>query len=187
MNDINLLLKDAEYRMGMAVEVLQRELNSTRTGRANPALVEHISVDYYGASTPLNQLATISAPDAQLLVIQPWDKSVITSIEKAILQSSLNIMPNNDGTTIRLALPHLTEERRKELVRLLRKRVEEGRVAARNVRRDVLDKIRNQEKLKEISQDESRRVQEQLQKLTNLFVEQIDNTGQAKETEVMSL
>jgi len=171
----------------MAVEVLQRELNSTRTGRAHPALVEHIPIDYYGVSTPLNQLATITAPDAQLLVIQPWDKNVIPSVEKAILQSSLNIMPNNDGTLIRLALPHLTEERRKELVRLLRKRVEEGRVAARNVRRDVLDKIRNQEKLKELSQDESRRVQDQLQKLTNLFVEQIDNTGRTKESEVMSL
>ena len=187
MTVVDDLLKDAESRMGMAVEVLRRELNSTRIGRANPALVEHIPVDYYGVSTPLNQLASITAPEAQLLVIQPWDKSAVSSIERAILKSDLSITPNSDGTVLRLALPLLTEERRKDLVRLVRKRVEEGRVAARNVRRDVLDKLRTQERAKELSQDEGHRAQDRLQRLTDFFVDQIDKTGEAKEAEVLEV
>ena len=179
------LLQDGESRMRGAQTALQRELSSVRTGRASPALVDHISVEYYGAPTPLNQLASIVSPEARLLVIQPWDKQSIGAVERALLKSDLGITPNNDGTVIRLVLPTPTEERRKELVRVVRKRVEDGRVAVRNVRRDILEKLRALERAKELSQDEAHRAQERLQKLTDYSIGQIDETGAAKEAEVL--
>ena len=142
-------------------------------------------MEYYGAPTPLNQLASILSPEARLLVIQPWDKKAIGAVERALLKSDLGITPNNDGTVIRLVLPAPTEERRKELVRVVRKRVEDGRVAVRNVRRDVLEKLRARERAKELSQDEAHRAQDRLQQLTDFSIGQIDDIGAAKEAEVL--
>lgn len=187
MATVNDLMADAEARMKKAVEVLRKELASIRTGRANPALVEGLQVDYYGVPTPLNQLATITAPEARLLVIQPWDRSALSAIERALLRSDLGLTPTNDGQVIRLSLPPLTEERRRELVRLVRRRVEEGRVAVRNVRRDILDRIRTMERNKELSQDEARRAQERLQKVTDAHIEQMDRLAEAKEAEIMEV
>ncbi len=147
-------LADAEERMGKAVEALRRELVTIRTGRASPGLVEHLRVDYYGTPTPLRQLASISVPEARLLTIQPWDKGAMESIEKTILKSDLGLNPSNDGTIIRLVIPQLTEERRKELVRVVHKKVEDGRVAIRNVRRDAHEMLRDLMREKEISEDE---------------------------------
>ena len=180
-------LKDAEHRMAGAHEALRRELNSMRTGRASTELVEHIIVEYYGTETPLNQIASVTVAETRVLAIQPWDKSAVAAVEKAIQKSDLGITPNNDGSTIRLTLPILTEERRKELVRSMRKRVEDARVAVRNVRRDVQDKIRAQEKAKDISQDETHRYLDQLQKATDSSVAAIDKTGEAKEAELLEV
>ena len=180
-------LKDAEHRMTGAHEALRRELNSMRTGRASTELVEHILVEYYGTETPLNQIASVTIAETRVLAIQPWDKNAVVAVEKAIQTSDLGIMPSNDGSTIRLTLPILTEERRKELVRSMRKRVEDARVAVRNVRRDVQDKIRAQEKTKDISQDETHRYLDQLQKTTDASVAAIDKTGEAKEAELLEV
>jgi ribosome recycling factor len=179
------LLTDAEGRMKKAVEALRRELATIRTGRAHPALLERITVDYYGTPTPLAQLATVTAPEARLLVVQPWDKGALRLLEKAILTSDLGITPINDGQVLRVPIPPLTEERRREIVRLVHKKVEEGRIAIRNIRRDVLDKIRTLEREKQIGQDESRRTQERLQRLTETYIGQMDALGQEKEKEVM--
>jgi ribosome recycling factor len=180
-------LKDADHRMSGAHEALRRELAAVRTGRASTELVEHISVDYYGTETPIHQLASVTVAEARVLAIQPWDKGAVLAVEKAILKSDLGITPNNDGSVIRLTLPLLTEDRRKELVRSMRKRVEDARVAVRNVRRDVQDKIRAQEKAKELSQDETHRFLEQLQKATDNFIALIDKTGEAKEAELLEV
>lgn len=180
-------LKDAEHRMAGALEALQRELGAVRTGRASTELVEHIPVDYYGTETPINQLASVTVAEARVLAIQPWDKGAVVAVEKAIQKSDLGITPSNDGSVIRLTLPLLTEDRRKELVRSMRKRVEDARVAVRNVRRDVQDKIRAQEKSKDISQDDSHRFLEQLQKVTDNSVALIDKTGEAKEAELLEV
>lgn len=187
MVTVQSLLSDGEVRMKKAVEVLGRELATVRTGRANPALVEDLEVDYYGTATPLKQLASIAAPEARLLVIQPWDKGTLSAVQKAILQSDVGITPDNDGTVIRLRLPALTEDRRRELVRLVRRRVEESRVAVRNVRRDVLEKLRAGEHNKELSEDELHRAQERLQKLTDGFIAQLDHLGEEKEHEVLEV
>lgn len=180
-------LKDAEHRMHGAQDALQRELESVRTGRARPGLVEHMVVEYYGTDTPLNQLASVSVPEARVLAIQPWDKTAISAVERAIQKSDIGITPNNDGSIIRLTMPILTEERRKDLARSVRKRVEDARVAVRNVRRDVQDKIRAREKNKELSQDESRRLLDQLQKITDSNIAGIDKTGEAKEAELLEV
>jgi ribosome recycling factor len=180
-------LADAEQRMGKAVEALSRELATIRTGRARPALVEHLRVDYYGTPTPLNQLATIAAPEPRLLTIQPWDRSSLGPIERAIQMSDLGLNPTNDGIIIRLAIPQLTEERRKELVKLVHRRVEDGRVAVRNVRRDCLEELRRLQREKEVSEDEERRAQEQLQKLTDRFVADAEQTGVEKEQELLEV
>ena len=180
-------LKDAEHRMAGAHEALRRELGAIRTGRASTELVEHIVVDYYGAETPLNQLASVTVAEARVLAIQPWDKGAIPAVEKAIQTSNIGIMPSNDGSIIRLTLPLLAEDRRKDLVRGMRKRVEEARLAVRNVRRDVQDKIRAQEKSKDISQDDSHRFLETLQKTTDSSVALIDKTGVAKEAELLEV
>lgn len=180
-------LVKAETRMQKAIEALKRELSTIRTGRAQPSLVEHLKVDYYGTPTPLNQIAGISAPEARLLVIQPWDRQAISPIEKAILKSDLGLNPTNDGTVLRLSIPQLTEERRKDLVKVVRKRVEEGRVALRNVRRDAAEELKELEKKKEISEDDHRRAQDQLQKLTEKMMESIGQVGQQKEAELMEV
>ncbi len=187
MATVEELMEDTELRMTGAVDALQRELNVIRTGRASPALVENLAVEYYGTPTPLNQLATISVPEARSLMIQPWDKQSIRDVERSILTSDLGLTPNNDGTTIRINIPQLTEERRRELVRLVGRKVEDAHVAARNVRRDTLDKLRKMERGKELSQDESRRAQGDLQKVTDKYIEEMDVLKAVKEEEVMEV
>ncbi len=178
---------DVEHRMKSAVDALQRELNTVRTGRASPALVERLTVDYYGTPTPMQQLATIHAADARTLTIQPWDKHALGDIEKAILKSDLGINPTNDGTLVRLMLPPLTEERRRELVKVVHKKVDEAKVAVRNCRRDGHDTLRDQEKAKEITADDLKRGTDRLQKLTDRYIAEMDKVGQAKEQEIMSV
>ena len=185
MIDPTLLAVDG--RMQKAIEALKRELNTIRTGRATPALVEYIKVDAYGVSTPLNQIATISVPEAKQLVIQPWDRSTLASIQKAILQSDLGLNPINDGTSIRLVIPPPTEERRKDLVKVVRRRVEEARVTIRNLRRDAMEELKRLESEKEISQDESKRALDRLQKLTDSFINKANEVGQDKEAEIMEI
>ena len=181
------LLSNAGTRMQQAVEALERELQGVRTGRASPALVEHVPVDYYGVSTPMNQMATVTAPEARLLIIQPWDRSALAAVEKAILRSDLSITPTNDGAVVRLSLPTLTEERRKLLVKLVHRKTEDSRVAARNVRRDVNEKLRGAEKAKELSQDELASAQDRLQKLTDSIISQMDQRATAKEADVLEV
>lgn len=181
------ILNEAEDRMRKAVEALRRELTTIRTGRASPALVDRLMVEYYGTPTPLNQLANISTPEARLLVIQPWDRNAIQPIEKAILKSELGLTPSNDGRLIRLVIPQLTEERRRELVKVVRRKVEEGRVAVRNIRRDALEDLKEAEKEKLISEDDFKRAQERLQKLTDRYISETDRVGEVKEAEVMEV
>lgn len=181
------LFQEAEDKMKKAVEAMRKELASIRAGRANPALLDKVQVDYYGTMTPVNQLASISAPEPRLLVIQPWDKSVIAGIEKAILKSDLNLTPSNDGTVIRIAIPQLTQERRQELVKLVKKKAEEFRVVIRNIRREANDGIKAMEKDKSISEDEAKKAQEQIQKLTDRYIEQVDKVLSNKEAEIMEV
>jgi ribosome recycling factor len=179
--------RDAESRMNRALEALERDLAAIRTGRAATALVERIPVEYYGTSTPLNQLASISVPEAHSIVIQPWDRSALGAIEKAILRSDVGLTPNNDGTVVRLNIPALTEERRKDLVKLVHKRMEEARVEIRNDRRDVADQIKRAEKDGNLGSDESRRELELLQKVTDRWTAEIDRVGKHKEQEIMEV
>jgi ribosome recycling factor len=181
------VLNDAEERMEKAVEALHLDLRSIRTGRASPALVERLPVDYYGVPTPLNQLAGISVPEPRLLMIRPWDRNSMGLIEKAILKSDLGLTPNNDGQVIRLTIPQLTEERRRDLSRMVAKRVEEARVACRNIRRDAIDMLRDLEKEKLISEDELFEGRDRVQELTDGFIKQIDEIGKAKEAEIMEV
>ncbi len=178
---------DAEAKMEKAIAAFQRELSTLRAGRATPSLLDRIEVDYYGVQTPLNQLAGISAPEPRLLVVQPWDKQAMPEIEKAIMKSDLGLMPSNDGNVIRLNIPELTEERRKELVKYVRKKAEEGRVSVRNIRRDANDEIKKLEKNSDISEDESRRSQDSIQELTDQKIEEIDKILEAKESEIMEV
>jgi len=180
-------LLDATDRMEKALEALRRDLATVRTGRASPALVEHLKVDYYGAATPLNQLATISTPDARLITIQPWDRGSIGAIEKAILKSDIGLNPSNDGALIRLAIPQLTEERRREIAKQVRKRAEDARIAVRNIRRDCHENIRRLEHDHEISQDDLHRAETELQKLTDDHIKEIDKVGHEKEEEVLAV
>ena len=181
------VLGDAERRMQKAVEALKQDIASIRTGRASSALIERITVDYYGTPTPINQVASISIPDARLLVIQPWDRKLLTDIEKAIQKSDLGINPNNDGQVIRLAIPPLNEERRREMVKTLHKKLDEHKVAIRNVRRDAHDKFREREKKKELSEDELKRSTERLQKLTDRYIDEMDKVGKSKELEILEV
>ncbi len=180
-------LKDAKRRMQGAVAALGSEFASVRTGRASTALLDRVTVDAYGTRTPLNQLATINAPEPRMLTIQPFDRSIMQSVEKAIMESDLGLTPNNDGQTIRLAIPQLTEERRKEMVRLIHKMAEEGRVAVRNVRRDVLNEMKRAEKDGELSQDELKSAQDDVQKLTDAEVKAIDELMAVKEAEILEV
>ncbi len=180
-------LKDAKRRMQGAVAALGSEFASVRTGRASTALLDRVTVDAYGTRTPLNQLATINAPEPRMLTIQPFDRSIMQSVEKAIMESDLGLTPNNDGQTIRLAIPQLTEERRKEMVRLVHKMAEEGRVAVRNVRRDVLNEMKRAEKDGELSQDQLKGGQDEVQKLTDAEVKAIDELMARKEAEILEV
>jgi ribosome recycling factor len=180
-------LADAESRMTKSIEALRRDLNTIRTGRASPALLDRIHVDYYGASTPLNQIAGVSAPESRLLVIQPWDRGSITDIEKAIMKSDLGITPNNDGQVIRIAIPPLTEERRKQLVKVVHSTVEDAKVSVRNIRRDSFHQVREMLNEKLVSEDDERRAEHQLDELTKRFVDEADRIGKAKEHEVLEV
>lgn len=178
------VLQDAEHRMAGALKALEEDLATIRTGRASPVLVEKLPVAYYGTPTPLVQLATIAVPEPRLITIKPFDPASLKDIERAILASELGLTPGNDGKIIRLPIPALTEERRKELTKVVHHRMEEARVAVRNVRRDSIDDLREFEKEKMISEDDLKRGQDELQKLTDKFVEKIDETGKRKEKEI---
>lgn len=186
-DDLKDLMRDAENRMQGAVHVLQQDLSAIRTGRASPALVERLQVDYYDTPTPLIQLATISVPEPRSLMIKPFDPSSIKLIEKAIQASDLGLNPNTDGKVIHLNLPPLNEERRRDLVKHVHVRLEEARVAVRNIRRDAHNDMREYEKEKLISEDDLKRGEEQLQKLTDRFVEDVNKHGQSKEKEIMEV
>lgn len=178
--------KNAEERMDKAIAALKRDLSSLRAGRAAPALLDRVQVEYYGAMTPVNQLANINTPDSRTLMIQPWDKSSIGAIEKAILKSDLGLSPSNDGSSIRIVIPALTEERRAELVKATKKYGEEAKVAIRNIRRDANDEIKKLEKTG-VSEDESRRHQEDIQKFTDKFISEVDKVLAGKEKEIMEV
>src|SRR5438477_7506386 len=181
------ILKTAETKMTTAVEFLSTDLQSVRTGRATPALLDRIQVDYYGSPTPINGVANISAPDPRMVIVQPWDRTMLGPIEKAIQKSDLGINPTNDGSVIRLVLPQLTQDRRKELVKQVHHRAEDARVAVRNCRRDGLDHLRKAEKGGGISKEDERRAQDRLQKLTDSYVKRVDEVSRAKETEVLEV
>ncbi len=180
-------LADTEAKMKKSIEALRNHLATIRTGRAAPALVEQIMVEYYGATMPISQLANISTPDARMLVVQPWDKNALKAIEKGIQNSDLGINPNNDGQVIRLSVPPLTEQRRKDLTKSVKKEVEESKVALRNVRRDALGELKKMETEKQITPDESKRGQEKLQEVTDKYAREMDAIGAAKEAEVMEV
>jgi len=179
--------KAAQERMQHSLGVLKKEFGTIRTGRATPALLDGVTVEYYGAPTPVTQVASVSVPESRSIVIQPWDPSVMGDIEKAILRANLGLTPTNDGKVIRISIPALTEERRKDLVKVARKYAEEGRVSLRNVRRDVNEQIRKLEKDGKVSEDDSRRAQERVQKLTDDFTAQVNQSIEKKEKEIMEI
>ncbi|NLU49775.1 MAG: ribosome recycling factor [Syntrophomonadaceae bacterium] len=181
------IMSDIEARMKGAVGHLVKDLASLRAGRANPALLDKVTVDYYGQPTPVNQLGNIGVPEPRLLVIQPWDKTAIPEIEKAIIKSDLGVNPSNDGNVIRIAIPPLTEERRKDLVKVVRKRAEEAKVAVRNLRREANDAIKALEKDKAISEDEGKKRLDEIQKLTDNTIKEIEKVLQAKEKDIMEV
>jgi ribosome recycling factor len=181
------ILKDAENRMKGAIQALEEDLSAIRTGRANPSLVEKLPVEYYGMETPLLQLATISVPEARALLIRPFDPGTLKIIEKAILASDLGLTPNNDGKVIRLNLPPLTEDRRRDLVKMVQKRLEDSRIAIRNIRRDQMKDLKDFEKEKMISEDDLKLGEEEMQKLTDKFIAEIDKLGDHKEKEIMEV
>jgi ribosome recycling factor len=184
---IDEVLDELRQRMLRSIEALQDDLMSIRTGRASPALVEKLMVEYYGTMTPLNQMASIAAPEPRLLVIRPWDPSALGDIERALLKSDLGLTPMNDGKLIRLNIPRLTEERRRELVKVVSRRVEEARIALRNLRRDALQDLRDFEKEKMITEDDYFRGKDQVQELTDEFSKKVDEIGERKEAEVMEI
>ena len=184
---ISRILRNIEEKMQTSLGALKREVATIRTGRATPALIDHIKVDYADVPTPLNQIAGISVPEARLLVIQPWDRSSIQNIEKAILKSDLGLHPANNGSVIRLNIPPLTEERRQELTRVVRRKVEERRIVIRNLRHEAMDSLKRLERNKDISQDEHKRALNQLQKLTDSFIADAEQIGRDKEVELMEV
>lgn len=181
------IFEDAERRMHKAVDALKQDLAAIRTGRASAALVDRIQIDYYGTQTPINQVSQISVPEARLIVIQPYERRLLTDIEKAIQKSDLGINPNNDGQVIRLNIPPLNEERRRDMVKMVHKKLDEHKVAIRNIRRDAQDKLRDREKKKEITEDELKRSTERLQKLTDRFTDEMDKVGKTKELEILEV
>jgi ribosome recycling factor len=184
---VDSILKDAESKMGKSVDHLEHELTTIRTGRANPVLIERVMVPYYGTPTPLNQLAQISAPESRLLVVQVYDRGQLGTVEKAIRDSGIGLNPSNDGQVIRVPIPQLTEERRREYVRMVKQRAEEARVAVRNVRRDELQQIHQQERAGELPEDQAKRAGDQLQKITDAHTGRIDAIASRKESEVMEV
>lgn len=179
------ILADARERMEKTIDALQNDLRAIRTGRASPALVERLMVEYYGVPTPLIQLAGVTVPEPRMLMIRPWDRTTMGIIEKAILKSDLGLTPNNDGQAIRLVIPQLTEERRRDLNKQVARRIEEGRVSARNIRRDAVEMLRDAEKEKMIDEDDLHKGQEQVQELTDKYIRQIDEIGRNKEAEIL--
>lgn len=181
------VMHEAEDKMIKSIEILRKEYSVLRAGRANPAILEKIQVEYYGTTTPINQLANISAPEPRLLSIQPWDKTAVPGIEKAILKSDLGLNPSSDGSVIRIVIPQLTQERRIELVKSIKKKAEETRVSIRNVRRDTNDRIKSLEKTKTISEDDAKKAQEDVQKLTDKAIKDVDHVLELKEKEIMEV
>ncbi|HDL10100.1 MAG TPA: ribosome recycling factor [Candidatus Omnitrophica bacterium] len=179
------IIKSAKTRMGKSIQALETEFATIRTSRATPALVENIKVEYYGAQVPLKQIASITIPEARMIVIQPWDPNALSEIEKAILKSELGVTPNNDGKIIRIILPPLTEERRQELVKLVKKLAEEAKIAIRNIRRDANEEVRKLEKDSEITEDDRYRTEEEIQKLTDEFIEKVEKVLEIKEKEIL--
>jgi ribosome recycling factor len=184
---IDDLLKDAEVKMHKSLEVLSHELSTIRTGRATPGLIDRVQVDYYGTPTPLQQLAQIHAPEPRLLLIQPYDRSAIAAIEKSLQKSELGLNPANDGQVIRIPFPPLTEDRRKDLVKVVRHRAEEARIAIRNIRRDELHGLQELEKEGDLSKDDTKRAQDQLQKITDRNVQRVDDAAAVKEAEILEV
>ncbi|MCL1917978.1 MAG: ribosome recycling factor [Peptococcaceae bacterium] len=181
------IMADAEERMKKTIDLLRRELATVRAGRANPAMLDKILVDYYGTPTPINQMATIAVPEPRLLTIQPWDKGVIKEINRAILKSDLGLNPADDGQVIRLAIPQLNEERRKELVRTSRKKADDSRVALRNIRRDAMEALKRGEKENLLTEDDLKKTQDRVQKLTDKNIKEIDEIAARKETEILEV
>ena len=181
------VLSDTSTKMDRAIDAFKRDLTQLRTGRATTAMVENVEVDYYGNMTPLKQIASISIPDARAIMIQPWDVGSLREIEKSLMASEMGFNPSNDGAIMTVPIPQLTQERRLEMVKLLKRKIEDGKVSIRNVRRDSLESLRKLEKGKSISQDDGRRAQELLQKTTDGFTKQIDETGSAKEAEILQV
>ncbi|TAL06517.1 MAG: ribosome recycling factor [Chloroflexota bacterium] len=181
------IVASADQRMGRAIEAMERDFTGLRTGRASTSLVERIHVDYYGTETPLNQLAGISVPEAHQIVIQPWDRSVLGAIEKAILKSDIGLMPNVDGTVVRLNIPVLTEERRRDIVKVVHRRMEEAKVEIRNLRRDAADHLKKLERDGEIGSDDAHRVLDAIQRTTDSHIAEVDRLGAAKEQEVLEV
>ena len=181
------IVSSNEERINKSIEAMKREFASLRAGRATPSLLDKVMVDYYGTPTPVNQVAKVTVPEARMIVIQPWEKSVLHDIEKAIMKSDLGLSPNSDGTAIRLAIPQLTQERRQELVKTLNKKAEEAKVAIRNIRRDANDAIKKLEKAKEITEDESKKAQESFQKTVDKYIKFVDELRGIKEKEIMEV
>jgi len=181
------ILEEAAMKMELSMEATAQEMASIRTGRATPALLDKIRVDYFGSKLPINQVATVTAPEPRLLVISPWDRSALVEIDRALSSSDLGLVPQSDGEVIRLPIPQLTEERRQEMAKLVGKKAEEGKVAIRNIRREANDQLRKLEKASEISEDDSRRAQEQVQESTDEFIEKVEELRKAKEQELMEI
>ncbi|HHW19770.1 MAG TPA: ribosome recycling factor [Thermodesulfovibrio thiophilus] len=179
--------KKANDKMTQALEVFKKDLSTFRTGRASLGILDNIKVDYYGNVVPLNQVATLGIPEPRMITIQPWEQKMISEIERSIMKSDLGLTPINDGKMIKIVIPALTEERRKQLVKVVRKRAEEARVAVRNIRRDIIEEVKKSEKEKKISEDDSHRLQEEIQKITNAFIEKIDHLLEQKEKEIMEV
>lgn len=185
--ELNELVTQQEIRMDKTIDAMKHEFASIRTGRASTSLLDKVMVDYYGTPTPVNQVANVSAPEPRMIIIAPWDKSMIGAIEKAILQSDLGLNPNNDGSQIRLAIPQLTEERRKEIVKVVHKKAEDAKVAIRNIRRDANDAIKKEEKLKTITEDVAKDGQDRIQKLTDAKIKMVDELKNVKEKDVLEV
>lgn len=181
------LIKDAEARMVKAVEAAQHDFATIRTGRANPGILEKVTVEFYGSTMSITQLAAVTVPEPRLLMVSPWDKNAISHIEKAIMNSDLGLTPSSDGNVIRMQIPYLTEERRRDLIKSLHKKTEDHKIAVRNIRRDVNEKFKASEKNHEVGEDDSKRAQEQVQKLTDKYIEQMDKLQVAKEAELMEV
>lgn len=184
---VKIIIANNEERLEKSIAALKREFGSLRAGRATPSLLDKVMVDYYGTPTPVNQVAKVSVPEPRMILITPWEKSLMHDIEKAIMKSDLGLSPNSDGTAIRLSIPQLTQERRQELVKTVGKKAEEAKVAIRNIRRDGNDAIKKLEKVKEITEDESKKGQESVQKLVDKYIKTVDTLREAKEKEIMEV